>query len=485
MFQKLIKLLKNKVFFYTSSRYATYGLQFLNSLLIAKYLGVYYLGVWGFVMLVLQYLLRMNFGISNATNAIASIHKSDFKYVSQVIGVGVTLLCILSFLISLFFLIISFLPIDIGSKYLFGNFVPYVVMIAILNHFNLFFSNVFRVFGKLGAIVFNQTAQPLLMFFVIMFYKEEELLLMLIKISLVASLLSFLFYLLTSPVSFKPFVSWKLIKEVQVKGIYLFIYNACFYLIIITTRTFVGNYYSVNEFGYFTFAFTLASSVLLLFESMSFLIFPKLLNRFSKGENQKTIELLNFLRGSYITISHFSIHLIILFYPLLLLYFPVYNSTVKVFSTIALTAVIYINSFGYQELLIAKEKEKKISLVAFLALVLNIFLNYIFVIILKLNYEYIILATMITYCIYIFVICYLGRKLIHKENSFKYTFLDVFPLKWMLPFILSFVITIFYNEFNYLYLGPLILFLSLNAKGIMQTWKLIKSIFKNSKIVDV
>ncbi|MFL0089337.1 hypothetical protein V2550_11745, partial [Tenacibaculum maritimum] len=80
---------------------------------------------------------------------------------------------------------------------------------------------------------------------------------------------------------------------------------------------------------------------------------------------------------------------------------------------------------------------------------------------------------------------YLGRKLIHKENSFKYTFLDVFPLKWMLPFILSFVITIFYNEFNYLYLGPLILFLSLNAKGIMQTWKLIKSIFKNSKIVDV
>ncbi|WP_299057938.1 oligosaccharide flippase family protein [uncultured Polaribacter sp.] len=480
-----MNLFKNKIFIYTSSRYLTYGLHFLNSLLIARFLGVFYLGIWGFVMLVLQYLLRMNFGISNSINAIVSINKNNSSYVSQVIGIGVTLLFILSALILFFFSFLYFFSIDFGTKYSFEQYLVYIIAIAILSHFNLFFSNIFRVYGKLSAITFNQTILPVLTFLSIFFFEGKELLIVLIRVYLLSSVLSIMFYLFTSPVSFKPIINRDLAKKVLSKAFYLFIYNACFYLIIIVTRTFVSDYFTIEEFGYFTFAFTLASAVLLIFESMSFLIFPKLLNRFSQKDNLNVVVLLDSLRDSYVSISHLSMHVVILFYPFCLLFFPEFISTGKVFVFTALTVVITTNLFGYQGLMIAREKEKTISFITVFALILNLILNYIFINFFKFQYEYVMLATMITYFIYIFIVSFYGRNIIYNRNNFKATFLDVFPLKWMIPFLSSMFITFLYDNYIIFYLIPVILFFILNTKGLINSFKMARNIFANSKVLDV
>jgi O-antigen/teichoic acid export membrane protein len=480
-----MNLLKNKVFLYTSSRYATYALQFLNSLLIAKYLGVYYLGIWGFITLVLQYLMKLNFGISNATNAIASINKSDEKYVAQIVGVSITLLSLLTILILLFFVGANYLSIDIGAKYSFIKYSPYIIVIAILNNFNLFFSNIFRVYGKLVAIALNQSIVPIALLIATFLYKGEGLLWALIIANLIAVCLAFIFFLFTSPVPIKPKINWGLVKKIQIKATYLFIYNACFYLIILSTKTFISEYYTIKEFGFFTFAFSLANSVLLLFESMSFLIFPKLLNRFSTKSNEEAVKLLNMLRNSYITISHFSIHIIILLYPFLINLMPEYQSTGKTFTIIALTTVIYTNSFGYQGLIIAKEKEKVISLIVFIALVLNILLSYVFVKYLNFSYEFVMLSTMITYFIYIFHITKYGRKLISVNTNFISIFLDVFPVKWMLPFGMSIIITFYFYDLKFLYISPIIFFILFNFKGLIKTYEIVKKIMYNPNVIDI
>lgn len=480
-----MSFIKNKVFLFTASRYITYGIQFVNALLIAKYLGVFYLGVWGFITLVMQYILRLNFGISNATNTLASIHKSNKKYVSQVIGVSVTLLILLSLLILIFFIGTNYFSFDIGGKYSFIKYTPYVIATAILNHFNLFFSNIFRVYGKLIAIAFNQSILPIGILIGSFFYRGENLLNALVIISLVSSFLAFVFFIVSRPVSFKPVINWVLVKEIQIKATYLFIYNACFYLIIISTRSFVSEYYTVEQFGFFTFAFSLANSVLLLFQSMSFLIFPKLLNRFATKSNEEAVKLLNMLRDSYVTISHFSIHIIILLYPLLMSLFPEYKSTGEVFTIIALTTVIYTNSFGYQGLIMAKEKEKIISLIASLALVLNISLSYLFVFYMKLNYEYIMLSTMITYFIYIYIITKYGRSLVSQNNNIIATIKDVFPLKWMFPYGVSLLITFYDFNIKELKITPIIFFVIMNYKGLIKTLDISKKIFKNPNIIDI
>lgn len=476
---------KNKVLWYTFTRYFTYGIQFISSLIIAKYLGPYYLGVWGFITLVIQYLAQLNFGISHSVNAIASIHKHDSKYVGEVVGVGVSLLFILSIAIILFFFGLQFLGIEIGTKYSFIKYVPYVVAIAILAHFNMFFSNIFRVYGKIAVIAFNQSILPVSLLLVAFFYRGEELLLALIIANLLGVFLSFMLYIISSPISFKPELNYSLAQKIQKKALYLFIYNASFYLIIITTKSFISQYYSVLEFGYFTFAFTLANAVLLLFQAFSFLIFPKLLNRFSSSDNEKSHGLLDMLRDSYVTVSHFCMHLIIFFYPVLLLFFPEYVSTNRVFVFIGLTVVTYTNSFGYQGLIIAKEKEKMISLIALLALGLNVALNIVLTYALKVSYEYVILATMFTYFIYVFFLTMYGRKVIAMDHGFCATLKEVFPLKWMMPFVVSIVITIYFYTIVWIYIIPLALFLVLNSKGLMNTYNLAMKIIHNPKITDI
>lgn len=483
---KLMKLIfKNKVIWYTFTRYFTYSIQFIGALLIAKYLGPYYLGGWGFITLIIQYLAKFNFGIANSVNAIASIHKYDSKYVGEVVGVGISLLLVLALLIVLFFLGAYSLGVDIGAKYAFMQYVPYVIVIAILTHFNLFFSNVFRVYGKLLAISFSQSVLPISLLIVAFFYKGEELLFALVITNLLALLVSFIFFVSTSPVSFKPILNLGLAKKIQIKGFYLFVYNASFYLIIITTRTFISEFYSVVEFGYFTFAYTLAYAVLLLFEAMSFLILPKLLNRFSSSNDEKASQLLNMLRDSYVTISHCCIHLVIFMYPVLLFFFPAYEQTARAFVFIGLTVVIYTNSFGFQGLIIAKEKEKTISLIAFSALILNIFFNLILILVFKVGFEYVIIATMVTYFIYVYTLTKYGRKMIALNNSFFATFKDAFPIRWMLPFILSLVIAFYFYDIRWIYIIPVILFVILNSKGLLNSYRLAQKIISNPKITDI
>lgn len=478
-------ILKNKVVWYTFSRYFTYAIQFVASLLIAKYLGAYYLGVWGFITLVLQYLARINFGISNATNAFASIYKSDEKYVEKVVGVGVSLLLLLCLLLLFFFMASYSLGIEIGKRYSFIHYLPYVVAIAVFSHYNLFFSNIFRVYGKLFAIAISQSLIPVSWLIAALFFKGEQLLLALVIANLVAAILSFFLFVFTSPVPLKPQLCYSLAREIQKKGLYLFIYNASFYLIIITTRSFVSKYYTITEFGYFTFAYTLANTVLLLYQSMSFLIFPKLLNRFAINNNERANALLTELRGSYVTICHFSVHLFILLYPFLLFFFSEYQSTGRVFVVTALTIVIYTNAFGYQGLIIAKEKETVIAFVSFGALVLNVILNFILILLVKVPFELVMLATMSTYLIYVFILAKFGRKIIGVTHSLSATFFDVFNVKWMLPFVISILITIYSYKFHGLYFIPLIIFITLNFKGLLGTYSLAKKILKNPNVIDI
>lgn len=443
------------------------------------------MGVWGFITLVLQYLLRLNLGVSNASNAIASIHKTDKEYVSRVVGVSVLLLLTLSLIILFTFTGMNYFSISIGEKYSFVKYIPYVIIISVLNHFNLLFSNIFRVYGKLFAIVVNQSALPLGMLLVTFFFKGEDLLWALVIVSVLAALVSFLFYLITSPVSFKPIVDWELVKTVQLKGAYLFLYNACFYLIVISTRSFVSANYSVEEFGLFTFSFTLASTVLLLFQSLSFLIFPKMINRLSKKNNEETIQLLHTLREGYITVTHFCSYIAIFLYPFLIKFFPEYTSTLEVFVVIVLTNALYTNSFGYPGLIIAKEKEKAISFIATCALLLNVLLCWFCVSIIKVSYEYVMLATIVVYFIYTFSIVKYGRGLLMKNDTTINTLKSFLSIKWLLPFILSLVITLFNKDNEWLYILPMIIFAILNYKGFINVFKLAKSILYNPNVIDI
>src|SRR5690554_769557 len=109
----LKKILSNKVLQYVFSRYFVYFIQFLNSLFIAIYLGPFYLGVWGFINLTVQYFAQINFGVAQAFNAIGAIHKEDEAYVGKVFGTSLFTMMGVGFIAFLFFVLNSTLQWNI------------------------------------------------------------------------------------------------------------------------------------------------------------------------------------------------------------------------------------------------------------------------------------------------------------------------------------------------------------------------------------
>ncbi|MFZ6037401.1 MAG: oligosaccharide flippase family protein [Bacteroidota bacterium] len=478
------KIFSNKAILYVISRYATYIIQFINSLFIAIYLGPFYLGIWGFISLVIGYISQLNFGISNSVNVIISVNKQDNTYVQKIVGNGLSMIMGLSFLVMLFFVMSNAANLHIGDKYHFNDYIVPICIIAVLTHLNGYFATILRVYGKIFAIAINQSLYPVLVLFIIPFFRGENLLWAMVTINCVSFLANSILFYIQRPFSFKPLFEWDTVKYIQRRGWHLFVYNASFYLILLTTRSFISGNYSVEEFGYFTFSYSLANAVLLLLDSISFLIFPKMLNRFALSDNEHSLEILKTVRSAYISLSHLLIHLVIMVFPLFIYFFPDYQQASSVFKITALTVVLYTNSFGYQGLLMARGYEKNIGIIAFCALILNIMLSAILVSVVKVTFEYVIVATLTTYLIYVVTLGVYGRKVLRLANNFTDITKDIYLWRMMIPFLISFLMIIFTVPDIY-FIIPFLLYLFLNFEDILNTKDVILKVIENPNFIDI
>lgn len=482
---KLIKLLfKNSVFFYILSRYGTYSIQFVNSLLIAVYLGPFYLGVWGFIQMIIQYMTHLHFGIPPAVNVIISVNKENSEYSRKIIGNGVSMMIGLSIIIILFFLFNNIFGIEIGEKYDFGQYTPFVCLIGVLGYFNMLFSNIFRIYGKIISIAIYQSLFPVLTLSLVFLFKGRELLWALVIGNFISALISLLLFISLTPINFKPRIEWNLINLIQRKGWFLFIYNTSFALIILTTRSFISSFYKVEEFGNFTFSFSLANAILLLLDAISFLIFPKLLNRFSSSDNKHINEIMKIVRNAYVTVAHALVYVVIILYPFLLHFFPKYETTFPVFCLTALTIVLYAHSYGYSGLIMARGKEKKLAMIALNVLILNIALSALLTIGVKVSYSYVITASMVAYFVYVMILGFYGRKELRLPISFRNIIKDIFPARLSIPFLLC-IFLIIISANSLFFLIPFSLFFVVNTKNLLNIKDVVKKIISNPNFINI
>lgn len=480
----LKKTIKNPPILYVISRYGTFLLKFINSIFIALYLGPYYLGVWGFVNLVIGYIGQIDFGVSHSVNVLVAVNKEDESLVKKIIGNSLTMLIALSFFLILFLVIVYLADFKLVDKYELDKFIIPICTIGVLGYFKKLFSSLFRIFNDIFSIALNQSLFPLLALLILPFFRSEDLLWALVLVNCLSAIITFLYFLYKTPVKLVPKFNLKYIKLIQKKGTSLFIYNSAFVFIFLSTKTFVSSNFEVTEFGYFTFSFSLANVVLLLMNSLYFLVFPKLINRFSKMKNTQIEVLLDKVRISFITLSHLIIHLLILVFPIFLYFFPSFNEASTVFKVLALTIVLNTNSFGFQGLLMAKSKEKKLAVLASLALLLNITLLMFCIHYLHISFDMVVLPTMITYLIYIYFIAKYGRESIGLKTNIIDVLKDVYDTKIMIPFFLSLLI-IALNLSNLYFLIPLIFFIIFNFNDIIKLKRIIMDLIKNPKLINI
>lgn len=475
--------LSNKVVQFIFSGYFTYFIQFINSLFIAVYLGPYYLGIWGFLNLLVQYFAQINLGIPHSVNAIASVKKNDTEYVTGVFNTAFIMLCVLCLLAFIIILFNNFFDFGIGEKYHFQKYSYYIGLIVVLNYFIALFTIIFRIYGKLFEIAFSQSIFPIMMLGCLFFFRGEDLLVNLVRVYWLSIIASVALFYIRSPIKVNFQLDFTLAKKIQFRGWFLFLYNSSFYLIVISTRSFISSFYSVSDFGYFTFAFSLGNVILLLFQSFASLIFPKLLNKLAKSDNSENITFLKRVRNDYIGLSHLLVHSVVLAFPLFLYFFPKFQNTLESFRIIALTLVLYTNTFGYQGLLIARGKEKLLAKVAMISLVLNLALAYI-ICLWKFPFQFVTLSTLVTYLFFTIIIGVIGQKELSIDTKGLEFLNGIFPLTMLAPFFTSLLLVLL-NSANISYILPLLMFLLMNINKIKSTSKTIRQVIKNPDIINI
>ena len=153
------RLLKNNIIKFIFTKYLTFALQMLNSILIAKKLSINLFGIYGFAILILQYFSYSNLGLNYSYSVISSSIKKDANYnKNDLISTSLNLQIIISLVLLIVFLIGS--KLNLFNKYNFNDYFFILIIITILQQINILLVNIFRIENKKAANV-NKPSAPL------------------------------------------------------------------------------------------------------------------------------------------------------------------------------------------------------------------------------------------------------------------------------------------------------------------------------------
>lgn len=483
MWGKIKVIGSNKVMLYLISRYITYFIQFLSSIFIAVNFGPYYFGIWGFILLLINYISYINFGISNSLNILMVQNKNDDNYVKNIVASSLILIGILSLLIVLFAIYYSIFGIKAFEKYEIGNYFYIICIIGIGFHFNSLFGTIYRIKNRLFEIAFLQSVIPIFIFLSLFLATGKALLQLLLGMYLLGEVAAAIIFFINKKIPWGGKASIRTCFLVLNKGLYLFIYNMCFYFIILSTRTIISIFYEVKDFGYFTFSFTLAYSILLFLEALSIIIFPKIIDKLHSNNQENIKNTIKVLNINYVTLSYGLMFMALILFPIFIYFIPKYQSTLKELNLIAMTVLLNLNSFGYGSYLMAQNQEKRLSVISLISLILNIVLSLTLVLLFKLNYEYVIIATLVSYIVFSYLCTHFSREKLGERIAFFSVILDFFPMRLLIPYIIAVIIIVWNLE--YLIFIPLLVFIISNKAELKQIIITIKTVISRPNIIDI
>lgn len=439
------KILTNKIFLFLINRYFVFFIQFINFSIISIKLGVFNFGIWSFILLFLQYSNYSTLGTEYSLNILLSTKQRSKVFSSIIFSNGILILSAISILLIVLCIPIVYFDLEIFSKYLFISYLIPTVLIAIFWNFNNYYSNIYRVYGKLFEIAFFQTSIQVLLIPAILLFKSEQLLISLLYITAFAHIISLILFIYNSPLNFKYRFHKKISKIIIKRGLFLLFYNVSAYLMLLSSKTIVSIFYSVEEMGKFSFANSISQTAVMGFSIISFILFPKLIEKLNaKEKNSEAI--FERAKTNYFYAAYFSILLVILVLPLFLHFFDQYKDSYKAIVYLLLAQIIAAISFAHAILLISNKNELQLGIIAIASVLVNILIGLAIKFIFHLNYEYIALGNIITAIIYTFLTTRKAKNFMSWSNSFSSeTFKSEIIL--FLPFGLTLINCLTINSF--------------------------------------
>ena len=451
-------------------------------------MGAYYFGVWSFLVLITSIGGSCNWGIGNALAVLLVQHKEDAEKCSNYIFNSSVLLLLTGIPPLLILGYDRIFGIPIFAKYQLGNFIYAVTILILLLYLCNFFINIFRVRNRIWEITIQQTLWPVVTFFVAFFASGRTLLNILTIAYLASMVVSVYVFFHAKQIKMQGRFSLDVSREIFQKGIYLFLYNTGFVLIVSTTKLLISKFYKVEEFGYFAFAFNLAQGVMYAIDCFIFLLFPKMIDMLKGNDMEKIRSGIQLLRKNYILPLHLLFYCILIISPGFFLLFPQFNSSFKSFILILFTLLIYSQCFGYNSYLLAQNREKDSTWIVFGAFCMNLIVTGSLILAFRCSYDIAVLGTLMTYALYsVTVNCYALYRM--GERNWKVYLQENFPVYLMMFYIGTLVLVLFVNVSLGVLSGCvsalLLLFILFHIRQLKELIRNAEKLIKNDRLMDV
>lgn len=352
---------------YVIIRYATYALQFVNSMLLAHCLGVYNFGVYSFALLLMQYMTYSNLGIHNALNTEYAVHKADTLRLNDIWNNAWSINILQCAVIAGVCCLIFAFNDNLFPEYQFNDYRYILMATCIIVNLSMVYTTYYRLHGRLFKLNVWQLL-PNLAIFLLVLIRREHLTVPHIIITFFLCHLGSLILLRIGVPSVPRFcIDKELAKTLVQRGIMLMIYNFSFTFLTMLASSVVSARFAVDTFGCYSFANTLVGGVVMAGSAFMFVFYPKILNRLQTGST-RAMEVIRKLREVYIVfldlISLISVLGIIAVSAIV----PQYgDELVTIFTILMLGRIINNASAGYDTLFVARGKEQYLVIYSFLS----------------------------------------------------------------------------------------------------------------------
>ena len=464
---------QNPIILFTASRYLGYAMQFLRGILIAKFLGPYLFGIWGFLMLVNQYLLYTSFGLQHAIHVELAVNAIyDAEKQKKLIGVAITLAFLIAVFLAVTGGIIQMYNVNFFDKYNFSHYALAISLIVGLTHIRDVLANIYRVFGKLNRIIVSELLFALLPLLVVFVFRGEALIDALLASMVLSILMALVIYLVKSPFRITPQLNTATARSLLVVGLPLLVYTLSFALITVTGRTIISIFYSVEALGFFALANSIAAATLLGLNAVAWVVFPSLLSKtrleLPDNEVRIVVDKINMLYSTAVFIAVFSM---ILLAPLLFIILPQYKPVINVLSLLLLMQALLSVSFGYNTMAIARKQQMKVAIMSFISVIIVAIVGG-FVGWMQLDIVWVAAAMLVGGFVFAVLQAQLGSRLLNHGVAQKGYLTSILPLGSMLAIVLFFVGSIMDYPLLFGSLGAVV-FLLTRRQAINHLWSFI------------
>jgi O-antigen/teichoic acid export membrane protein len=243
-------------------------------------------------------------------------------------------------------------------------------------------------------------------------------------------------------------------RRLIVKGINLTLYNLSFYLMAILTTTFVSIYCSVEDLGQYSFASSIGNAVTMASGAFSYIFYPKMINKFASGNYTQITLFLKKIRNIYILGTDCIVLLSILLIPIAGIFLPQYKSIGAIFSLYILSKVMINSTSGYAAFLIAKQKERILTVYGFLSIIILVSINIIFAYF-HLNMKFIALSLVIASFVYAYLVIRYGRNCLNLRDNIGSALKEIIGTYRWLMFLTILIYVFIFKELVIIYAGTI------------------------------